>query len=209
MKCALYPCFDITRGKVERGKADKNVKWACIGCEGFGGEDKKMKVIEKFLLKTAGDKNFKDSDKEGAQAAIKILKTFAGLGKDFLILTGADKREMFGIEKRSGLSNIGVFSGLMRDVAIALSHNGGFRPPSLPEILLAGNGQIIGEQTGCGKKNYNKKQADELVLPPIPFPEIGGKNVCSGSPSPELDRRLREKMEVKDGDATLLLGFDL
>jgi len=47
------------------------------------------------------------------------------------------------------------------------------------------------------------------VLPPIPFPEIKGKNVCSGSPSPELDKPLREKMEVKEGNATLLLGFDL
>ncbi|MFZ3076824.1 MAG: hypothetical protein WA139_00015 [Candidatus Aenigmatarchaeota archaeon] len=206
MKCALYPCFDITCGKVG---TREEARWACCDCEGFGAADKKMKVSEKFLLKTAANKKFKDSNAEEAQAAINILKTCRGLGKDFLVLNAEEKKEAFETEKESRLSNIGVLSCLMRDVTIAFSHDSGFRPPPLPEVLLAACGQIVGEQTTGGKVFYRNAQEDEIVLPPIPFPEIKGKNVCSSSPSPALDAWLREKMDVKEGDATLLLGFDL
>jgi len=206
MKCALYPCFDITCGKVG---TREEARWACGGCEGFGDADKKMKVIEKFLMKTAGDKKFKDSNVEEAQAATNILKKIGSLGKDFLALTAEEKKDAFETEKKSRLSNIGVISCLMRDVTIAFSHNCGFRPPPLPQVLLAENGRIVGEQTNAGKVFYRGSHADEIVLPPIPFPEIRGKNVCSGSPSPVLDGWLRGMMKVEEGNATLLLGFDL
>lgn len=175
MKCALYPCFDITCGKVG---TRKEARWVCCGCEGFGGAGKKMKVAEKFFLKTAGNKNFRDSGKEAARAAISILKMSRGLGKKFLVLTAEKKKEAFDMEKKSCLSNIGALSCLLRDVTIGLSHNSGFRPPPLPEVLLAENGQIVGEQTNEGKVFYRGAQADEIVLPPVTFPEIKGKNVC-------------------------------
>ena len=206
MKCALYPCFDITCGKVG---TRKEARWSCRGCKGFGGADKKMKVVEKFFLKTAGDKKFKSSGAKEAQAAINILKTSSGLGKSFLVLTAEKKKAAFVIEKKARLSNVGVLSCLMRDVTIGFSHNSEFRSPLLPEVLLAEKGQIVGEQTNYGKVFYWKARADEIVLPPIPFPEVKGKNVCSSSPSPTLDAWLREKMDVKEGDATLLMGFDL
>jgi len=206
MSCTLYPCFDTTSGKIEKGK---EVKWVCGACEGFGGADKKMKVVEKFFLKTSGNKKFRNSNVEDVQFAINALKNIDGLGKDFLVLNASDKKKAFEIESKSALSNIGVLSCLMRDVTIVFSHNRGFRAPPLPEVLLAGNGMIIGEQTDDGNKIYSYSQADELVLPPIPFPEIVGKNVCSSSPSQELDKWVREKIDVNDGDATLLLGFDL
>lgn len=206
MKCALYPCFDITCGKVG---TRKEARWICCGCEGFGCADKKTKVLEKFLLKTAANKKFKDSNMEEAHAAVDILKSCSGLGKDFLVLTAEKKKEFFDIEKKSRLSNVGVLSCLMRDVTIGLLHNSEFRAPPLPEVLLAEKGQIVGEQTNAGKVFYRGAQEDEILLPPLPFQEICGKNVCSGSPSPALDAWLRNKMIVKKGDATLLLGFDL
>ncbi|TRZ55169.1 hypothetical protein D4Q76_01035 [archaeon] len=206
MKCALYPCFDITCGKVG---TREEARWACGGCEGFGCAGKKMKVAEKFLLKTADKKKFRDSNAEEAQAAINILKKSCGLGKGFLALTAEKKKEAFEIEKKTKMSNVGVLSCLMRGVTIAFSHNSGFRAPPLPEVLLAENGRIVGEQANAGKVFYCGAHEDELVLPPIPFPEISGKNACSGSPSPALDAWLRKKMNVKEGDATLLLGFDL
>ncbi len=92
-----------------------------------------------------------------------------------MVLSAAQKRAAFEIEKdiaKSGLSNIGVLSCLLRNITLAFSHNSGFRPP------------------------------------PIPFPEICGKNVCSSSPSPALDDWLRRMVKVEEGDATLLLGFD-
>jgi len=205
MKCTFYPCFDITCGKVG---TREEARWACGGCEGFGGADKKMKVLEKFFLKTADNKKFKDSNAEDAQEATNILKTRRGLGKAFFVLNAEEKKEAFDIEKKPHLSNVGVLSCLMRDVTIAFSHNSEFRPPPLPEVLLAASGQIVGEQTNTGKVFYRGTHEDEIVLPPIPFPEIKGKNVCSSSPSPALDAWLREKMNVKEGDATLLLGFD-
>lgn len=206
MKCALYPCFDISCGKVG---TRKEARWSCGCCEGFGGAGKKAKVLEKFSLKTAADKKFRDSNKEEAQDAINILKSCRGLGKGFLVLTAEKKKEASETEKKSRLSNIGVLSCLMRDVTIALSHDSRFRPPPLPEVLLAESGRIVGEQANSRNGFYGKKKADEIVLPPLPFPEIRERNVCSGSPSPALDAWLRKKINVKEGDATLLLGFDV
>ncbi len=207
MSCHLYPCFDITSGKIEKGK---EVKWVCGACEGFGCADKKMKVIEKFSLKTKMNvTEFKEPNMGKARAAVKTLKALDGLGKAFLVMTASDKKKVFEIESSSALSNVGVLSCLMRDITIVFSHNSRFRAPPLPEVLLAGNGMIIGEQTNVENKNYSDVRTDELVLPPIPFPEIIGENVCSSSPSQELDKWVREKIDVNDGDATLLLGFDL
>lgn len=207
MKCALYPCFDITCGKIER---EEEAVWVCCGCKEFGGDaGKKMKIIDKFFLKAAGRRKFADPDAEKARSAINTLKNLGGLGNDFVVLTASKKKEAFEIESRSGLSNIGVFSCLSRNVAIGFSHSSAFRPPPLLEVLLAESGQIIGEQTNAGKKFYMKGGAEEIVLPPVPFPEIKGKNVCSSSPSPALDAWLRKKINVKEGDATLLLGFDV
>jgi hypothetical protein len=140
-----------------------------------------------------------------------MLKSLDGLGKYFFVLDASDKMKAFEIETADNMkiSNIGVLSCLMRDVAIAFSHNGRFRSPPLPEVLIAGKGRIIGEQTSTGNIFYIKENPDEIVLPAMPFPEIGGKNVCSGSPSSALDLWLRGKMRVGAGDATLLLGFDL
>ncbi len=211
MKCIIYPCFDITCGRIERDKKGK-IRWFCGGFSGCGraGSKQPITVVEKFSEKARTDKiKFSDSDNEGAQAAIKKMRAFSGLGSEFAALGGADKKTAFEIEAKSGFSNIGILSCLLRDVVIAFSHGSGFRPPSLPEVLLACKGKIIGEQTNAGKILYEKAEADEIVLPPIPFPEITGKNVCSGSPAPALDAWLRKKISVKEGDATLLLGFDL
>lgn len=98
---------------------------------------------------------------------------------------------------------------MIRDIVIAFSHDSIFRPPPLPEVLLANKGKIIGEQTNGGNIFYAGSNADEIVLPSIPFPEISGKYVCSGSPSFGLDKWLRKKMRVNEGAATLLLGFDI
>lgn len=209
MKCALYPCFDITAGKLER---KENAEWRCGKCERreTTKTHRTQSILEKFSEKTGvAKKIFRQSDRKAAFSAIRKLRKLEGLEKGFAVLSGAEKQAALEIEKKTRLSNIGVFSCLLRDVTVAFSHNSKFRPPGLPEVLLAGNGEIIGEQNNAGIRLYLKKRHDETVLPAIPFPEISGKNVCSGSPSPALDKRLREKMRVKEGDATLLLGFDL
>ncbi len=212
MKCIIYPCFDITSGNIDRDKKSKKICWVCGGGKGCGRASSKQPaaIIEKFSEKASADKiKFKDSDEEGAQDAIKKLKAVRGLGSGAAALNCTDKKSAFEIEAKSGLSNIGVLSCLSRDVVIAFSHSSCFRPPPMPEVLLACKGKIIGEQTDAGKKLYTNAQADEIVLPPIPFPEIKGKNVCSGSPSPALDAWLRKRIRVEKGDATLLLGFDV
>ncbi len=211
MTCGLYPCFDITCGKTEKGK---EVKWVCGRCKNKADNEntsgKNMRIIEKFFTKTkANEIKFRDTDIGKAIAAIKTLKTLDGLGKEFLVLAAEDKKAAFDIETKLALSNIVVFSCLVRDVTIAFSHDSRFRPPPLPEVLTASKGMITGEQTNSGNMKYSEEIADEIVLPPVPFPEISGKNVCSSSPSQELDKWIRSKINVKDGDATLFLGFDL
>ncbi len=210
MECALYPCFDTVSGKTAR---EEKVRWVCGSCEKRGAQAKMKTIMEKFFGKTKITcTEFQDSPAKESAAAIGQLKSLDGLGKDFLVLNALDKKESFEIERmhnNTKTSNIGALSCLMRDITIAFSHNSRFRPPPLPEVLLASKGSIVGEQNNNGRNFYAGGSADEFVLPPIPFPEIKGKNVCSGSPSPELDKQLREKMEVKEGDATLLLGFDL
>ncbi len=210
MECSLYPCFDITSGKIKRGKNGR-AEWVCGVCVRPGANiSNTSRIVEKFLEKTGIDKiKFEDPDMKEAQKIIEKMKTLEGLGKYFFALSASEKQSAFNIERKSLPSNIGVLSCLLRDITVAFSHGSAFRPPPLPEVLLARKGKIIGEQSDSGKIFYEEASHDEALLPSNPFPEIKGKNICSGSPSPSLDRWLREKMKVSGGDATLLLGVDL
>ena len=150
--------------------------------------------------------------KNNAGKAIKILKSLDGLGKEFAMLSESEKKAIAKMPEAKGVVNRGVVEALSREITIAFSHNEKFRPPPCAIVLLSCKGKIVGEMADAGKKYYKgAKESDSCILPSVPFPELDAafSNVCSASPGYAADRFLRSLIKVKEGDATLLVGFDI
>jgi len=144
--------------------------------------------------------------------AIGILKQLKGLGKDFAVLSEKDKGALLKMPEEKGVVNKGFIDALSRDVTIALSHNEQFRPPPCALALLSSKGKIIGDVAHTGKRFYGMAHDfDTYILPPIPFQELDGvfEDVVSSSPGYAADKLLRDIINVRENDATLLVGFNL
>lgn len=147
-----------------------------------------------------------------AKKAIKLLKSLDGLGKDFIALSESEKKAIAQMPEGKNVINSGVSEALSRNITIAFSHNEKFRPPPCAIVLLSCKGEIVGEMADSGKKFYNgAKEFDSCILPAVPFPELdcAFDKVCSASPGYGADRFLRTLIKVKEGDATLLVGFNI
>jgi|GEM_PF-1897276 len=152
------------------------------------------------------------NSKTSAEKAIKILKSLNGLGKEFAVLSESEKKEIAQLPEKEGVTNTGVVESLSREITIAFSHNEKFRPPPCAIVQLFCKGKIVGEIADSGKKFYNgTHNVDSYILPAVPFPELecAFDSVCSASPGHSADAFLRTRIKVENGDATLLVGFNL
>lgn len=119
----------------------------------------------------------------------KLQKVMQNLSKvkgltGFLRLNKEDKENIFKLEEKN---NYGVFEALARKHTFACAHDSDFREPA-SEIVAYRDGKI----------NF----------PPVPFPEVKEKNAVSSSPGYKVDKYLRDRMKIRNDDATLLIGFD-
>jgi len=121
------------------------------------------------------------------EKAEEELEVIDDLGKveglsNFIVL---DEKDREFIEKNEESNNLGVLEAVKRKCLIAFTHDSSFRGP-ISKIVV-------------GKK----------IFPPVAFPEVKKRNVVSSSPGYKVDSYLRKKMDnVKEEDATLLVGFD-
>ncbi len=120
------------------------------------------------------------------QDIIKGLNEVKGL--KVLISLNKEHKEL--IKRMEERNNIGVFESINRDFTLLLSHNSTFRKPLDETVII---------------KDSN------ITFPPVSFPEINAKNVVSSSPSKKVHDILKNKLKLnlKDDDATLLVGFDI
>lgn len=119
---------------------------------------------------------------------IKKLEKIDGIF-NFIILDDKTKVECF---KLNDKNNRGVSEVLDRKHTIAFLHDESFRNPS---------GPIVIDEDG------------EHIFPPVAFPEVEGENTVSASPGEKIHQYLTElmkkqNMKLKQGDSTLLVGFD-
>jgi len=117
---------------------------------------------------------------------IESLERINGLANVRLLLP-EHKKILLEMEDQN---NIGVRECLLRDFTIALTHDSMFREPAGDIVLNTDSG---------------------VVLPAVPFPEVEGKDVVSSSPSTNVHKVIVEKLglDLKDEEATLLIGFNL
>ena len=117
--------------------------------------------------------------------AIAKLQTIPELS-NINLLRAYDKKF---IKQNEDPNNIGVLKSIERQFTLVVTHDSNFRGPD-NKITIERNGSII--------------------FPPVPFPELKGKNVISASPSSKIHNYLVErfKMHLKNEEATLLIGFD-
>lgn len=94
------------------------------------------------------------------------------------ILTEEDKSKILEVEEER---NTGVRECLKKKFVLAMSHDSSFRKP--PE-------EIVKDGT----------------FPAVSFPEIEG--AISSSPGWKVHEFLKKKMNLKDGYATLIVGFE-
>ena len=82
--------------------------------------------------------------------------------------------------------NHGVLEALKRPYTLVLTHDASFRQPACPIVV-------------------------NNSFPPVPFPEVQAKSVVSSSPSKKVHNYLvdRFKLNLNNGEATLLIGFEL
>jgi len=119
------------------------------------------------------------------QDIIDKLNNLPGL-KVLSILNKEHKELIKKIEERN---NLGVLESINRDFTLLLAHDSNFRKP-VSDIVL--------------------KKDKGVVFPPIPFPEVGAKDVVSSSPSKRVHDILRNKLKLNiTKEATLLVGFNL
>ena len=116
---------------------------------------------------------------------IDTLKKLKGVTQ-VRVLDNTHKEELFLLEEER---NLGVRECLKRKTVLILLHNSDFRDP-IGSLVLK-----------------NKKS---ILFPPLPFPELGAKNVVSASPSKEVHTFLVEQYLLKKESelATVLIGFD-
>ena len=102
------------------------------------------------------------------------------------LLESVHKEDIQKIEKEN---NLGVLECLRKKNIVIAVHDSSFRDPLGPLVIFNGKG---------------------FVLPPLPFPELRGVNVMSGSPSKDVHDFLMKKYSLKDHPefATILIGFD-
>ena len=117
---------------------------------------------------------------------IKDLERVKGLS-NVKLLDQEHKKIIFALEDKN---NLGVRECLRRKFTIALAHDSTFRDPVGRIVFNSGSG---------------------IVLPPVAFPEVKGRDVVSSSPSENVHRVIVEKldMRLKEDEATLLIGFNL
>ena len=120
------------------------------------------------------------------QKVIDELKSTSGSTK-ILLLTNLDKLEFKVLEDSN---NWGVKLALERRYVFVVVHDSNFRQP-MGSMVLQDNNQ--------------------LIFPPLPFPEIKAWNVISSSPSAVLHKHIinRFDLDLTNEDATLIIGFDL
>ena len=119
----------------------------------------------------------------------EIIESLKGI-KGLKILSNLNEEHKELIKKIEDRNNIGVLESINRDFTLLLSHNSTFRNPEGKTVKIENN---------------------NILFPPIPFPEVKAKNVVSSSPSKKIHDLLKEKLKLnlKKDDATLLVGFDL
>jgi hypothetical protein len=100
---------------------------------------------------------------------------------------GKDVREY--IWDHEEMKNHGIHEVLRRENVICVLHNASFRPAASSLV--------------------RKNASDEVFFPGIPFPEVEGKNVISGSPSNSIHTYLTPFFPyIDENDATILIGWD-
>jgi hypothetical protein len=93
------------------------------------------------------------------------------------------------ISDHEEMKNHGVHEVLRRDHVICVVHNSSFRPPVSSLV--------------------RKNASGEVFFPGVPFPEVEGENVISGSPSRSIHTYLTPFFPyIDENDATILIGWD-
>ena len=113
---------------------------------------------------------------------INSLKQVKGLG-NFNVLGAEDKLCILALEEER---NIGVLQSIKMNHTLLITHDSDFREPAGP--ILINN-----------------------LFPSVPFPEVKAKSVVSSSPGIKVHNYLvnKFKLNLREEDATLLIGFDL
>lgn len=117
---------------------------------------------------------------------IQKLGQINGLG-NVRLLTNSHKQLILSLEEKN---NHGVLECINREFTLLLTHDSFFREPA-GDIVLQND--------------------DKIILPPVAFPEVYGKNVVSSSPSAKVHDAMVEELglNLREEEATLLIGFDL
>lgn len=106
---------------------------------------------------------------------------------NFKVLREEDKRL---VKELEDINNIGVRECLNRRFTLLLTHDSSFRKPT---------------------ENVVKEEQGRVVFPAVSFPEVRAGDVVSSSPSDKVHKVLVERFNLKlrEGEATLLVGFNL
>ncbi|MFH1431745.1 MAG: hypothetical protein ABIG84_00820 [archaeon] len=217
--CPLYPCFDTLTGAGFKRNSSGRISFDCASCsfhknacmDSSDTADSIDTIERLYFKKIALMKPRLHISNEHAGIIISTLKDTPGICNNMHLLSEDEKKEALKIELSDAHQNIGIYSALTRDLSIAFAHNFAFRPPPMPVVLLVKDRIIIGEMTSTGPKFYKDKCDCDYVLPPVPFPEAEpfGIDIVSASPGYLLDTWIRKKIDIRNDDATLILGLNL
>ena len=112
------------------------------------------------------------------------LKTVKGV-VDARPIEGTQRNVLTNLENEN---NLGVLECLRRKYVLVVVHDTTFRDPLGPLAVV---------------------EEGKVFFPGLPFPEVGGKNVISASPSKDAHDFLRREFGWEDNLlATILIGFD-
>ncbi|PIN99865.1 hypothetical protein COT72_03445 [archaeon CG10_big_fil_rev_8_21_14_0_10_43_11] len=184
--CTIYPCFNTRLGHFD------GEHWQCDGCVKNPVADKTTKsVLENFIISS----NLLNTQlvESRTPPALEVLNKTQGLAHARVLLK-KEKQELYALTLFEDASNVGVLNCLQKPTSIALSHDSTFPKPSLPLTVFFKH-----------KQPSTKQDYDEVVLPALPFANVPA---VSSSPGPAAHAFLASRMRLKEGDATLILGFD-